>query len=181
MGVGSGYLREEFDILGVPFEERGARTDEYLRIIDACWRSDGDIEFSGEFFSIKDARMGPLPVQKPRPPIWIGGDSLRALRRAVELADCWAPFSASDEQIAAGIARAEALGRRVEVALPLGRVQKEQSRSGRSITGDAVAPRIEKLLALGANYVKTGFGGRTPEDWLANVRWFTTEVMPPFA
>jgi probable F420-dependent oxidoreductase len=180
MGVASGYLKEEFEILGVPYSERGERTDEYLRIIAACW-TDGDIEYEGTFFSISDARMGPRPVQTPRPPIWIGGNSLRAVRRAVELGDCWAPFDVTDERVSEASAYAGKLGRRVELALPLGRVQKETPRSGRGLWGDAVAPRVRALLDLGADYVKGGFGGRTPAEWAANLEWFAAEVMPSFA
>lgn len=168
MGVGSGYLKEEFDILGVPFEERGARTDEYIRIIRACW-TDGDIEFRGRFYSVSDARMGPRPVQA-HVPTWIGGNSMRALRRAVELGDCWAPFDVTDAFVREAVEEAERIGRRVEVALPLGRVRK----------GDPAAARVGELLDLGADCVKCGFGGRAPKEWTANAEWFASEVMPGF-
>lgn len=178
LGAGSGYLREEFEILGVPFGQRGARTDEALRAIRACW-TDGDVDFEGEFVSIHQARLGPQPVQAGGPPVWIGGNSMRAVRRAVELGDCWAPFDVTDEQLAAGLARAEAQGRRVELAAPLGRVQRDAA--GRGLAGDAVAPRVRALLAIGVDYVKCGFGGRTPQEWLANLSWFAEQVMPAFA
>lgn len=154
-GAGSGYLKEEFDILGVPFAERGARTDEALRIIKACWTSEGDIDFDGAFWSIHSARMAPRPLG--RVPIWIGGNSRRALRRAVEHGDCWAPFDVTDDFV-----RAAMDGVHVELALPLGRAK----------AGDASARRIEELRALGADYVKVGFAGRTPDEWFANARWF---------
>jgi alkanesulfonate monooxygenase SsuD/methylene tetrahydromethanopterin reductase-like flavin-dependent oxidoreductase (luciferase family) len=111
--------------------------------------------------------MAPRPVQTPRPPIWIGGNSLRAVRRAVELGDCWAPFDVSDAAITAGIARAEELGRRIEVAAPLGRFQR----------GDEVGPRVEALTALGVDVIKCGAGGRTPDAWLSNVRWFAEQML----
>lgn len=173
LGAGSGYLKEEFDILGVPFAERGARTDEYLRIIQTCWRAEGDIDFDGAFYSIHAARMAPRPVQRPRPPIWIGGNSMRAVRRAVELGDCWAPFDVTDDDIALGIERAEQLGRRIEIAAPVGRVQREGGR----MSGEAVARRVEALTKLGVDTIKCGFGGRTPSDWLANATWFASELM----
>lgn len=173
LGVGSGYLKEEFDALGVPFEERGARTDEYLRAIVACWNGGGDIDFRGRFFSVSGARMGPQPVQRPRPPIWVGGNSARALRRAVELGDCWAPFDVTDDDVRSALEKAD---RHVELALPLGRVQKE--RAERGLGGDAVGARVRALLDLGADYVKCGFAGRTPAEWFANAEWFASEVMP---
>src|SRR5438105_5393430 len=98
LGAGCGYLREEFDILGVRFEDRGERTDEALRAITTCWTSEHP-EFHGRFFSISDAVVAPRPVQQPRPPIWIGGNSMRAVRRTVEIGDCWTPFVAEPEDI----------------------------------------------------------------------------------
>lgn len=163
LGVGSGYLREEFEILGVPFEERGARTDEALRAIKACW-TDGDIAFGGRFFSIREARLAPQPVQPGGPPIWVGGNSLRALERAVRHGNCWAPFDVTDDHVRAGM---EAANGMVELALPLGRV-----RGGHDVGG-----RLDELRALGADYVKCGFGGRTPVEWLATVEAFAAEHM----
>jgi probable F420-dependent oxidoreductase len=178
-GAGAGYLQEEFEILGVPFEDRGARTDEYLRAIEVCWTQERP-EFSGAFASIHRAALDPKPVQRPRPPIWIGGNSLRAVRRTVELGDCWTPFVAEPGDVRAGLAHAEGLGRRVEAAAPLGRVQAEAPDRGGGVWGDAVAPRVREYLDAGAGYVKAGFGGRDPDAWLANLRWFAAEVMPAF-
>lgn len=180
LGVGSGYLEEEFDILGVPFHERGARTDEGLRAIIACWTEE-EPRFEGRFYRITDARMGPRPLQQPRPPIWIGGNSMRAVRRAVDLGDCWAPFDPRPELVREGAARAETLGRRIDIAAPLGRVQKEGATRPHTVAGDDVAPRIGELLDAGAGYVKLSCGGRTPEEWSANLEWFAAEIMPRFS
>jgi len=157
LGAGSGYLKEEFAILGVPFAERGARTDESLRIIRACWESEGDIDYDGDFWSIHDARMGPRPTE--RIPIWIGGNSKRALRRACELGDCWAPFDIGDDDVRAMM---DAAPRAVELALPLGRARQ----------GDDSETRIAALHRTGADYIKCGFSGRTPQEWFANAHWF---------
>jgi len=166
-GCGSGYLREEFEILGVPFEERGERADEALRFVTACWAADGDVELDGSFHSIHGARVAPRPAQRPRPPIWIGGNSMRAVRRTVEFGDCWTPFDITDDQMREGLARAVELGRPVELAAPLGRVQQ----------GDEVVARADALRTLGASYLKCGFGGRTPVAWFENARWFTKELL----
>jgi probable F420-dependent oxidoreductase len=173
LGVGSGYLKEEFEILGVPFDDRGERTDEALRAITACWTEE-PLEFRGRFFSISHAAVAPLPVQRPRPPIWVGGNSMRAVRRAVELGDCWTPFVAEPEDLRRGIERAESLGRRVEVAAPLGRVQPEGTGGGP--VGDRVRARLTDYLDAGADLVKCAFGGSTPQAWEAAMRWFAREV-----
>ena len=79
-GVGAGWNESEFAALGVPFRERGPRTNEYLRLWQACW-SPSKVSFAGRFFSFSDMHVSPKPVQQPYPPIWIGGTSDAALRR----------------------------------------------------------------------------------------------------
>ena len=89
-GVGAGWHEAEFAALGVPFRERGARTDEYLRIWQACW-APGLVSFAGRFFSFSDMHVSPKPLQQPYPPIWVGGPSDAALRRAARFAAVWQP------------------------------------------------------------------------------------------
>jgi probable F420-dependent oxidoreductase len=90
VGVGAGWNEPEFAALGVPFNERGARTNEYLRLWQACW-APGKVSFAGKFFSFADMHVNPKPVQQPQPPIWIGGASDAALRRAARFAAVWQP------------------------------------------------------------------------------------------
>jgi probable F420-dependent oxidoreductase len=89
-GVGVGWNEAEFAALGVPFHERGARTTEYLRLWQACW-APGETTFHGRFFSFAQMHIMPKPVQQPHPPIWIGGSSDAALRRAAAFAQVWQP------------------------------------------------------------------------------------------
>ena len=89
-GVGSGWNEDEFAALGVPFHERGARTDEYLRLWQACW-SPGETSFHGNFFDFENMHISPKPIQQPHPPIWIGGSSRPSLRRAAAFAQVWQP------------------------------------------------------------------------------------------
>jgi probable F420-dependent oxidoreductase len=90
VGVGAGWNEAEFAALGVPFNERGARTNEYLRLWQACW-APGKVSFAGKFFSFSDMHASPKPTQQPQPPIWIGGASDAALRRAARFAAVWQP------------------------------------------------------------------------------------------
>ncbi len=89
-GVGAGWNEAEFDALGVPFHQRGARTTEYLRIWQACW-APGETTFHGKFFSFDNMNINPKPLQQPHPPIWVGGSSHAALRRAATFAQVWQP------------------------------------------------------------------------------------------
>jgi probable F420-dependent oxidoreductase len=89
-GVGIGWLKEEIDALGEQFSERASRTREYLQVMKAIWK-DEVASFQGKYFSFPDLHTGPLPVQKPHPPIIFGGESLPALKRVADLGDGWQP------------------------------------------------------------------------------------------
>ena len=90
VGVGSGWNETEYAALDVPHRERGARTNEYLRLWKACWEPD-PVTFHGRFFSFDGLHTSPKPVQQPHPPIWIGGSSHASLRRAARFAQVWQP------------------------------------------------------------------------------------------
>jgi probable F420-dependent oxidoreductase len=95
VGVGVGWMREEFEALGAPdFDRRGAASDEYIRIFKALWTQD-PASYHGEFYRFDAIRCLPHPVQKPHPPIWIGGHSKAALRRVARLGDGWHPVGAN--------------------------------------------------------------------------------------
>ncbi len=91
VGVGVGSMAEEYDALGVPFANRGAAADECLRIIRTLWTQEHP-KFSGKLFRFSDVLFAPRPVQQPGPPIWVGGNSARALQRVAELGDGWLPI-----------------------------------------------------------------------------------------
>ena len=94
LGVGTGWLREEFEALGSPsFERRGAVTDEWIRIFKQLWTT-SPASFEGEFYRYKDILCEPFPLQKPHPPIWVGGHSKAALRRTARYGDGWHPVGA---------------------------------------------------------------------------------------
>jgi probable F420-dependent oxidoreductase len=92
LGVGMGWHRDEFEFMGVPFEGRGRRADEAIRLMRALWK--GERDFKGKFWSFHDATQEPHP--DPLPEIWVGGASERAIRRALELGDAWHPSRGSD-------------------------------------------------------------------------------------
>ncbi len=90
VGIGAGWNEAEYAALDVPHHERGARTNEYLRLWKACWEPD-PVTFHGRFFSFDDMHVSPKPVQQPHPPIWIGGSSHASLRRAARFGEVWQP------------------------------------------------------------------------------------------
>lgn len=99
---GVGWLQREFELLGVPWRERGRRANEYLAAIIELWTSDSPC-FEGEFVSFRDVAFEPKPYQKPHLPIWMGGDSDAALKRAARFATGWWPFLTPPEEIAGRI------------------------------------------------------------------------------
>lgn len=92
LGAGVGWIEEEFSALGVPYHERGAMTDEYLRAFRVLW-SEERPSFAGTYVRFSDIRAEPKPAQGANLPIYIGGTSRRAIRRAVELGQGWFPDS----------------------------------------------------------------------------------------
>ena len=119
VGIGVGWMKEEFQALGIPpFEERGAVTDEYIRAFKELWTSDAPT-FKGKYCEFSNIHFLPKPVQKPHPPIWVGGESRPALRRAAELADGWYPLGSNPTfpmgtpaQLKAGMERLDTYAKR---------------------------------------------------------------------
>jgi probable F420-dependent oxidoreductase len=87
---GAGMARGEFKALGIPFTQRGRIVDEYLDVLKVLWVSE-DPQYHGQFIDFDDIAFEPKPIQKPHPPIWIGGSSMAALRRAARVGDGWSP------------------------------------------------------------------------------------------
>jgi probable F420-dependent oxidoreductase len=95
VGLGLGWARHEFAAVGAPYEQRGARGAEYVAALRALW-ADDPVEFHGEFYDIPPSRMQPKPVQRPAPPILLGGSADVALRRAGRIANGWISASRHD-------------------------------------------------------------------------------------
>jgi probable F420-dependent oxidoreductase len=91
MGVGVGWMQEEFSAMNAPFKERGRVSDEQLQILDKIWR-DEHITFEGKYYRFNDIAFSPKPYQKSRIPIWVGGEGKLAQRRAGRYGDAWFPY-----------------------------------------------------------------------------------------
>ena len=112
VGIGAGWLEAEFDAVAVtPFAARGAVTDEYIRAFRTLWTEDSP-HHHGDWVNFENVLFEPKPVQKPHPPIWVGGESGPALRRAARLGDAWYPIGSNNRHLLdtlpryrAGIAR----------------------------------------------------------------------------
>jgi probable F420-dependent oxidoreductase len=112
-GVGVGWWKEELDMLGVPFHQRGRQADEILRAFKILW-SETNPTLDGEFFKFRDLGFAPKPVQKPHPPIWVGGDSPGAFRRVVALGDGWHATSKTPAQLREALVKLRAAADRAQ-------------------------------------------------------------------
>jgi probable F420-dependent oxidoreductase len=180
LGVGSGYLEEEFRILGASFAERGALTDDALEVVKRCWTEEW-VDVSTPYFEAKDVSISPRPVQQPGPPIWVGGNSWRALQRAVEHGDGWTPFRGDPDRVREALRRAAEYGlssdRRFDIAMPIRRGL--HSPDG-SVDVDAALRQAEALAEAGATHVKVGFKAATPDEYVAKMETFARGVISRF-
>jgi probable F420-dependent oxidoreductase len=162
-GVGAGWARQEFAALGVPFERRGAMSSDYLAAMKTAWTSD-PASYAGPFVSFRDVRTGPSPLRSPHPPVWIGGGSEAAMRRAVRLGDAWHPIRIKVPALRdSGLPKlreiAEKEGRPVPAVCPRIRLDITESKrpDDQRIAGegslDQVRADLEALQALGTPYV----------------------------
>jgi len=101
VGIGAGWARGEFAALGraESFERRGEVVDESLKIMLRCWQG-GEFRWEGERFTFGRMTFEPTPAQRPHPPIWVGGQSKAALRRAARIGDAWHPTNISPDEVA---------------------------------------------------------------------------------
>jgi len=192
VGVGTGWLAEEFEALGVPFARRGARTDEYLRALKECWTSDAP-RFEGEFVRFADVSMNPKPLQKPHPPIWIGGHGPRVLRRVVELGDGWTPMALrpaglhEPDGLAAAVrelhgllakAKREPESVTIAVKLPLKFGRAAGDRPLMTGTPEQIAGDLRRYRAAGVDHFALDFLATEAAEMHETVDRFTREVRP---
>lgn len=102
VGVGGEYPKE-FAACGVPVKQRGSRTDDCLEVLERVW-SQTNVSYAGRYTTLDDFTLKPMPVQKPRPPIWISGRKDVAMRRAARYGDGWLPYMYTPEQLAESVA-----------------------------------------------------------------------------
>jgi probable F420-dependent oxidoreductase len=179
LGVAAGYLEEEFRILGASFADRGPRTDDAIEVIKRCWAEEW-VDVSTPYVEAKDVAVSPRPVQEPRPPIWVGGNSWRALRRAVEHGDGWTPFRADPDRVREALRRAReryglAPGRRLAVAVPL---RRGVHRPDGTLDVDSILRQAEAYAEAGATHLKVGFRAGTPEEYVSLMERFASAILP---
>ncbi|HEX5615232.1 MAG TPA: LLM class F420-dependent oxidoreductase [Acidimicrobiia bacterium] len=178
LGVASGYLKPEFGALGVDFEERNELTDEAIDVMRAVWTTD-DVAWQGRHFSSRGVTMRPRPPNAGGPPIWIGGNSTAAIRRAVERGQGWVPFpnprSASRAVRTAEIATIDDLARGIdlmhELAAERGRTDPlDVCFSPFDRQGPGVRDEVEQLASVGVTWSVLGVDATSRAEWIDRMR-----------
>jgi probable F420-dependent oxidoreductase len=199
VGAGVGWLKEEFEALGAPpFAERGRAADEYLDAFKELWTKDAPA-YQGQHVRFANIVFAPKPVQKPHPPIWIGGESPVAIRRTVRVGDGWYPASNNPqhpydtpERLGAAIAElrrtADAAGRdpaSIDLAFvvlwPLEwTAQKTAEGKRRIFTGSSadIAADADAFARLGVRHLSLTFQTPNLAESLERMQRFAEEVVP---
>ena len=190
-GIGVGWMREEFEALGSPsYERRGAVTDEQLRIMKAVWTQDVT-GFEGEFYRFEPLGAHPLPVQKPHPPIWVGGHTPPAIRRTARYGDVWLPIGARPpahlppdevkDLFATIRAEAHKVGRdpnAIDVCFSTGigfDAERDRPFNG---TVEQIVEDFRGYQRIGVNRFVVGLGAAPPDAIERRMRRFAEEVRP---
>lgn len=196
LGVGMGWLEEEFLVLGVPaFAERGALSDEYIQIFKELWTKD-EPSFRGKYYEFVPVRFFPKPVQKPHPPIWVGGHTPAALRRAATLGDGWHASRLGPEGMGQSVAQLRELAAqagRDAAALTIslrcnlsitdearGAASKEARRSGELVgTPDELGEGLREYRQAGVDSIIFNIRPGAPlAERLETLERFAQEVVP---
>lgn len=185
---GAGWLEAEFDALGVPFAERGARCDEYVAAMVELWTKERP-EFEGRFVSFHDITFEPKCVQKPHIPIWFGGDANPMLRRVARHGTGWWPFLTKPEDVPARLdyirSQPDYSGqlREVFLALTAGRIGADHSINkdftSRSGSKQEIIDQLSWFADLGVTISSVPAPDITSlEDYLDYTQWIAEEIMP---
>jgi probable F420-dependent oxidoreductase len=193
-GVGAGYLRGEFEAMGVPMNRRGALTDEALETIRRAWTGESIVKQGLTFNAIGNEQR---PIPEPAPPIWIGGGSTRAMERAARWGDGWGPFITPPTENPD--LKASGVGELADMAAKVARCHELRAELGRSGPFDiylplpawlrertpAQAEQIAEMLSsfetAGVNWTSITLPAPSRAEFYENLIWFDEEVMAKFA
>ncbi len=198
LGVGAGWMEEEFKLLGAPFKERGAATDEYIEAFKQLWTAERP-SYKGRHVDFEDVIFAPKPMQPGGPPIWVGGESPAAMRRTIKLGDGWYPGNNNQqmpmdtpERLKAGIGKLHRMAeaaKRDPASIDMGLIvqgpfdwarQETQDKSARRMfTGTSVEMRADSaaLAEAGVGHVALRLGGETVTEAIDRIERFGAEVI----
>ena len=197
IGAGVGWMEEEFEVLErPPFKERGAVTDEYINIFNELWTNDSP-SFKGKYTSFPEINFYPKPVQEPHPPIWIGGESPPALKRAARLGDGWYPIGRNpvfplktidqmNDSISILIKHIDTYGRNLnDFTIGYSATTYKITDNGLNDSSDSlfvgdvnkIITDIEKFAEIGVNFISFQLVGDNLDETKERMRIFSKEII----
>jgi probable F420-dependent oxidoreductase len=193
LGVGAGFMREQFEALGMDtFDRRGAATDEAIRLFRAAWAQGAEVSFTGDVYRFQPVWFLPKPARPGGPPIWVGGNGRRSIRRAAELGDGWHTVRIGLDELRTGVATLhELLDRNGQSAAdvvisgkfslycPGTGPRGEQHESELTGSAELIAARLRSYRDAGLQYLvldPTQHGA--PAEALEAIEFFAREVGP---
>lgn len=186
---GVGWLEREFDLMRVPFHERGRITDEYLEAMIALWTQDSP-SYTGRYASFENVAFEPKPVQRPHPPIWFGGDADAALRRVARYGSGWNPFLTKPEDFPSRIDYIKSQsgydGRPLEIAYGVGtarvgegHVVKQDAHARPGMSEAELVDRLGWFHELGVTMSAVPIPPvRDADEYLDYAEWIIEEIAP---
>lgn len=184
LAVGIGWSQREYSNLGYEFKNRGARMDEAIQVLRSAWRGSRVISYQGKHYAFEKAAFAPGPVQSGGPPLWVAGNSPKALRRSVMLADGWHPVGLPPAEIERllRVVRPLIANRPFSVAprLTLASEAGEGQQSALSGPSAQVAEQLEAYRQAGVGYAVLDFRAESQAARERAMRRFAAEVLPQF-
>lgn len=156
-GIGVGWLREEFEVVNVPWPNRGRRTDDYIEVCKALWCEDPS-SFEGTYYRLPSCHMHPKPVQDPHPPLHFGGESDAALARVARVGQGWYSFNRLPHEVGEGLARLE------DALAAQGRTRADVRVTVCPYFNGLTPEMVEAYHEAGVDEVTALFFAATPED-----------------
>ena len=188
LGVGAGHLQGEFETLGIDFARRGRLLDEAIDVIAVALTEEYP-DHDGPTWTVHERGQRPRPVQTPRPPIWVGGSTTAALRRAAQRGDGWLPQGVPEMGMEKAIAyiREQRLRRRgdapIEIGmnspwLYVGKPAFDVGANTRTGSGESIAAAFHAMKALGVSHCGVRFRSRSCDELIDHMHAFASEVVP---
>jgi probable F420-dependent oxidoreductase len=188
LGVGAGHVETEFAALGVDFTQRGRLLDESIDLVAAAFRDEYPVH-DGARWHVRDLGVAPRPVQRPRPPIWVGGSTPAALRRAAGRGDGWLPQGTPRAELPQQIAYLREHRRKVRGDAPIevgamsewfyvGRPSFDVPPGTRTGSGAALAESLRELRTMGVQHCSVRFRTRSCDELVEQMQAFAGEVAP---
>ena len=188
LGVGVGWLEDEFEALGVSYLDRGAITDECIAVLKNLWSAD-EPSYRGKYYKFSNIRFFPKPLQKPHPPLWIGGNGLLALKRAISIGNGWHPVGLTPGEVQE---RRRAVGElqtknrssdfvislRKNLQIDNSKKKKPDVREPLRGTPEMISKGIELYAESGVSHLVFQILGGRFKDIIHSMEFFSTEIKP---